>query len=183
MTILTELHQDHLNLDKLLVLLRSKVDKLRDGKQPNFNLIGDVISYISGYADGFHHPREDKMYEYFKGRNTELDELLQNCEQEHVDLKHSSFQLQEAIEGVLHDAVMPMDEFAELLDDFVSRQTNHLNLEEGEIFPKLKAVADEKDWQHLAIELPKPEDPLFGAKLAHEFTALYKEMIIDLNAA
>ncbi|WP_420598476.1 hemerythrin domain-containing protein [Neptuniibacter sp.] len=183
MTILTELHQDHINLDKLLVLLRSKVGQLRAGHHPNFNLIGDVVSYIAGYADGFHHPREDKIYAYFKGRDTELDPLLENCEKEHNDLKQSSSQLQDAIDGILHDAVIPMNEFADLLDDYVSRQTLHLNLEEGDIFPKLEAIAEEKDWSYLAQQLPKPDDPLFGEKQAVEFTDLYKELIIDMNAA
>ncbi len=183
MTIIAELHQDHINLDKLLVLLRSKVEKMKEGEHPNFNLIGDVVSYISGYADGFHHPREDKIYEYFMGRDSKLDTLLSNCEKEHADLRQSSTSLQEAIDGVLHDAVIPMEEFAELLEDFVLRQTNHLNLEEGDIFPKINAVAGAKDWDYLAEQLPKPEDPLFGARLAQEFTDLYKELIIDMNAA
>ncbi|MGH1463382.1 MAG: hemerythrin domain-containing protein [Neptuniibacter sp.] len=183
MTILTELHQDHINLNKLLVLLRSKVDKLREGAHPNFTLIGDVINYIASYADGFHHPREDQMYDHFMGRSADLDKLLSSCEKEHVELKKSSEHLQEAIEGVLHDAVMPMSEFAELLDDYVSRQTYHLNLEEGEIFPRIDAVAEASDWEKLVAELPKSEDPLFGEKQAYEFTDLYKELIIDMNAA
>lgn len=183
MTILTELHQDHVNLNKLLVMLRQKVDKLREGEQPNFNLIADVISYISGYADGFHHPREDRMYEFLVGRDNALDQLLSSCEKEHEALKSSSQQLKDAIEGVLHDAVMPMNEFADLLDDYVSRQTAHLNLEEGELFPKIDAVATEQDWKMLGKLLPAPEDPLFGEKQAHEYTDLYRELIIDLNNA
>lgn len=183
MTILAELHQDHINLDKLLVLLRSKADRLKRGQQQNFNLVGDVIAYISSYADAFHHPREDQIYEYFMGRSPQLDELLQQCEQEHLVLKQSSVQLQNAIDGILYDAVMPVNELAELLQKFVLCQSNHLNLEEGEIFPKLTAVADEKDWLYLTEQLPSREDPLFGSRLAEEFTDLYKELILDLNAA
>lgn len=183
MTILTELHQDHINLNKLLVMLRTKVDDLRAGEQPNFSLMGDVIHYISNYADGFHHPREDRMYAYFEGRNEELDSLLTTCEQEHENLKSTSTHLKESIESVLHDSVMPMSEFADLLDSYITQQTAHLNFEEGSIFPKLEAVASESDWEKLAVELPKPTDPLFGEKQAHEYTDLYKELIIDMNAA
>lgn len=183
MTILTELHQDHINLNKLLVLLRTKVATLREGGQPNFSLISDVIHYITSYADGFHHPREDRMYAFFSGRSPELDALLHECEREHADLKATSVQLKETIDGVLHDAVIPMAEFADLLDSFVTQQTDHLNLEEGEIFPQLESVASTGDWERLALQLPKPQDPLFGEKQAYEFSDLYKELIIDMNAA
>lgn len=183
MTILTELHQDHVNLNKLLVILRQKVIKLRAGNHPNFNLMADVIDYISAYADGFHHPREDKMYDYFTGRNSGLDKALESCEAEHEGLKQSSLELREAIDGVLHDAVMPMNEFADLLDRFVSQQTDHLNHEEGEIFPLLEKNATSEDWSVLARNLPTPEDPLFGEKQAQQFTDLYRELIIDMNEA
>ena len=183
MTILTELHQDHVNLNKLLVMLRQNADQLRQGEPPNFSLIGDVIAYISSYADGFHHPREDEMYAYFSGRDTKIDEALSGCAADHAALKKSSDDLREAIDGVLHDAVISMEEFSQRLDDFVCRQTEHLNQEEGVLFPLLDKVASQKDWDTLSEMLPAPEDPLFGEKQAQQFTDLYKELIIEMNAA
>lgn len=183
MTILTELHQDHVNLNKLLVILRQKIDQLREGLHPNFNLIADVIEYIASYADGFHHPREDKLYQYLADRSGVLDQKLFNCAKEHEMLKASSLHLREALDGILHDSVMPMDEFANLLDEFVALQTNHLNFEEGELFPMIEELISESEMALLENKLPAPEDPLFGEKRAHEYTDLYKELIIDLNEA
>lgn len=183
MTILSELHQDHVNLNKLLVILRQKCESLRAGDHPNFNLMADVISYISGYADGFHHPREDRMYEYFSGRLDQLDQKLNDCKVEHEKLKVASSQLHDTIEGVLHDSVVPMEEFADRLEAFVCLQIDHLNTEEGELFPLIEEQASEEDWKILDKHLPKPEDPLFGAKQAHEYSDLYKELIMDMNSA
>lgn len=183
MTILAELHQDHVNLNKLLVILRQKVNQLKEGQQPNFCLIADVIDYISNYADGHHHPREDKMYQYLADRNPELDKHLFNCAKEHEELKATSLQLSEAIDGILHDSVMPMDEFVNLLDDFVSLQTAHLNFEEGELFPLIADIVSEGDLAELERELPKQDDPLFGEKQAHEYMDLYRELILEMNEA
>ena len=183
MTILTELHQDHVNLNKLLVMLRQNADTLREGKQPNYSLMGDVVEYISSYADGFHHPREDQMYEYFQGRSAELDKALSGCHADHLKLKQSSLELREAIDGVLHDAVMPIDEFINLLDNFVALQIEHLNEEEGQLFPLLEEVGSNQDWAVLSEKLPAPEDPLFGVRQAQQYSELYKEMLIEMNYA
>lgn len=181
MTILSELHQDHVNLNKLLQMLESKVERLREGDQPDFNLLGDVVEYITDYADGLHHPREDMLYEYFQGRDSELDKNLSLCDAEHKELKGLGEQFKETIECIVHDAVMPMSEFIEKLADFLSCQRRHLDMEEGVLFPAINAVATEADWAVLIDKLPRPVDPLFGEKQAAKFTSLYKEMILDLN--
>lgn len=181
MTILNELHQDHINLNKILAILRSKVGKLRAGNHPNFSLMADVIDYICNYADGYHHPREDNMYTFFQGRNGELDQLLADCEAEHARLKHTGMELSETIEGILHDAVIPMEEFTDKLEAFVNEQSAHLDLEEGRLFPMLQKVATDADWAELDRTLQKSDDPLFGQKQAAEYSSLYKEMLVDMQ--
>lgn len=182
MTILTELHKDHVNLNKLLVVLRRKVDKLKAGDPPNFNLMGDVIHYIAHYADGYHHPREDKLYDYFRGRSSVLDMHLTDCAAEHGKLKLSSTQLSEAIDGVLHDAVIPMGELVDLLDQFVRLQLDHLDSEEGVLFPLIDDAASEEDWVKLDALLVEQTDPLFGEHKAAEYIDLYRDLIADINA-
>ncbi|WP_415901446.1 hemerythrin domain-containing protein [Neptuniibacter sp. QD29_5] len=183
MTILAELHQDHVNLNKLLAILRQKVNQLKAGQQPNFSLMADLIDYISNYADGHHHPREDKMYKCLADRNPDLDQYLFNCAKDHEALKTSSLQLKEAVDGILHDSVMPMDEFACLLDDFVSLQTVHLNFEEGQLFPMIQEMVSDNELTMIEKQLPKQEDPLFGEIKAREYMELYKELMLEMSEA
>jgi len=181
MTILNELHQDHINLNKMLKILRLKVKKLRAGDHPNFNLMADVIDYISTYADGYHHPREDSIYRHFQGRSQELDQQLQNCEAAHQSMKTTCHELADLIDGILHDAVVPMDEFTDKLEAFLDEQVEHLNMEEGAIFPQLQGVANDQDWVQLIDELPSSDDPLFGEKQAAKYSELYRELIVDMQ--
>lgn len=182
MTILSELHQDHVNLNKLLVILRLKAEALREGSQPSFNLIADVIDYITNYADGFHHPREDELYKYYMGKSDALDSQLHRCSEEHVALKVATEELREAINDVLQDAVRPMRDISDLLDSFVSQQLSHLNAEEGTLFPLIESVATDRDWEKVQAMLPRQDDPLFGAKQASQYTELYRELILDMNS-
>lgn len=181
MTILSELHQDHVNLSKLLVILRLKAQNLREGSQPNFHLIADVIDYITNYADGYHHPREDELYKYYMGMSDALDSHLKQGAEEHAALKVATAELREAVDGVLHDTVRPMGDISDLLDGFVSQQLSHLSTEEGMLFPMIEELATDNDWEIIKTMLPNQADPLFGAKQAEKYTDLYRELIVDMN--
>lgn len=183
MAIMAELHQEHVNLTRLLDMLDRKIEKLRDGTHPNFQLMADVVDYVGGYADTYHHPREDRMFEFFKGRDAAADELMSTCEQEHVELKHQSTHLSEVIEGVLHDAtVVPLEQLVDQLEAFVKREKAHLDFEESKVFPALEKLASEKDWSALDEQLPTPADPLFGAKQSEEYRELYNALYADIRS-
>lgn len=181
MTTLSELHQDHINLNRLLEILVHKVERLRAGNHPDFSLMADVVAYVGRYADQHHHPREDVMYEHFRGRAPELDKGFDQCEAEHAKLKQLSHDLAESIDAILHDAVMPMDKFTDQLETFVTTEREHLDFEERELFPGIRKLAGEQDWKQLESELPQPTDPLFGEKQAAEYRDLYRALMEDLN--
>lgn len=182
MNTLSELHQDHINLTRLLDILQRKVVRLREGVHPDFSLMADVVSYVGDYADQYHHPHEDLMYEFFRGRDSELDKHFAECEQEHRDLKQLSTRLTDSIEAILNDAVMPMDQFTDQLDAFVTAEKNHLDFEEAKIFPRLKELGSEQDWEALAAKIPENPDPLFGEHQAEEYRELYRALMEDMNA-
>ncbi|MGB0466549.1 MAG: hemerythrin domain-containing protein [Pontibacterium sp.] len=181
MTILTELHQDHINLNKMLAILQLKVGKLRAGDHPNFSLMADVVSYISDYADAYHHRREDCMYKHFYGRDPALDKLITSCEDEHRHMKYTCTVLSETIEGILHDAVVPMDAFTDRLASFLDEESAHIDKEDKVLFPMLQKLATEQDWAQLLEELPRLDDPLFGEKQAVQYADLYNELVVDMK--
>ncbi|GGK60962.1 hemerythrin domain-containing protein [Amphritea balenae] len=182
MTVLSELHQDHLNLNKLLAVLGNKLDQLKQGEMPNFVLLGDAVDYISNYADAYHHPREDKLYSYFKETDCpELVEAIELCSAEHKNLKRLSDELIESVDSILHDSVVPMDQFTARLEHFLEHQIEHLNLEEGTLFPLLDEIATEQQWQEVEKLLPKMDDPLFSEKQKQRYIGLYTELLQELR--
>ncbi|RTE64603.1 hypothetical protein EH243_16765 [Amphritea opalescens] len=182
MTVLNDLHQDHVNLNKLLAVLDNKLEALKQGEMPNFVLLGDAVDYISSYADAYHHPLEDQMYEAFKASGCrELDEAITRCVDEHKQLKQSSHEIIEAVDSILNDAVIPMDQFTAKLERFVEEQIEHLNLEEGTLFPLLEEVGTDAQWQMLASELPTMDDPLFGEQQKQRYIDLYTELLRDMR--
>lgn len=180
MTLIAQLHQDHINLSRLLEVMELKVENLKAGDTPNFLLLSDLVDYIGNYADQYHHPREDHMYHYFAGRDASLDAHLQKCEVDHADLKRASKLINEMVDAVMHDAVVPMADFIGQLEAFVLRERDHLNYEETVIFPGIQQLAQASDWKALEQELPEPEDPLFGEKQGENYRELYKALLQDV---
>ncbi|WP_020679877.1 hemerythrin domain-containing protein [Marinobacterium rhizophilum] len=180
MTILAELHSDHVNLGRLLEILSAKVAKLRAGTRPNYQLMADAISYIGDYAAQDHHLREDRMLAYFQGRDTKLDELTRQCEAQHQKLNTLSHHLYESIESVLNDTLMPMELLIDQLEAYVVEYKNHMEFEEKQLFPCLESVAQASDWQTLREQLPRNDDPLFGEHQSEQYVELYRDLLRDM---
>jgi hemerythrin-like domain-containing protein len=184
MNVLDQLHQEHINLNRLLDILDNHCRTLEQQGQPNFPLVLDVIEYISHYADVHHHPREDSLYAYFAGRDLLLDEAQLFCTAEHQRMRAHTHALRESLDGILNDAaVVPLERVANQLLEFVQQQRGHLAFEERRIFPAIDRIATDEDWATLAKELPQPMDPLFGERQADQYRVLYKEMVFDLQKA
>ncbi|GGO81036.1 hemerythrin [Marinobacterium nitratireducens] len=182
MAILAELHKDHINLTRLLDILRAKVGKLRAGTRPNFRLLADAVDYVSDYADRHHHPIEDQMFAFFKERDPGLDALMEKCSAQHRRLHAASHELSDAIDSILNDTPMPMNEFIDRLEAYIGEQKGHLDFEEAEVFPALERAAQPGDWEELDEQLPKNEDPLFGENRSEEYLDLYRELVRDMKA-
>jgi hemerythrin-like domain-containing protein len=181
--IMTQLHQDHINLSRLLTVLKNKLVELKEGERPDYHLIQDVIHYIVDYADTYHHPMEDVLYQYTIKHYPEHQETLNEIEQEHATIRGESNAFQEQVENILLDAIVPMGQFIEQLDQFVTQQFAHLNREEGRIFPLLEKTLSDDDWASVKAHLDHRDDPLFGNEVAEEYKRLYQALIEETKVA
>jgi len=178
MTILEQLKEDHDNLSRLLAILEQKVRKLRTGEHPNFGLMAEAIDYITNFADAYHHPWENEIYKHFQGRDEQLDKAMNYCADQHHEMIHLGSELAESVDCILHDAVIPMDQFTDRLELFVVKQVEHLKLEDEELMPALLRVANTVDWQTLEKALSRPEDPLFGTTQSRRYSELYQQLLL-----
>jgi hemerythrin-like domain-containing protein len=70
--ILEELRQDLRNMALLLDLLERECDHIREGSSTDFELIHDIMHYMTTYPDTVHHPKEDLLYEELKSIRPDL---------------------------------------------------------------------------------------------------------------
>ncbi len=61
--VLVELREDHRNLRLLLDLLESESSSITVDDEPDFELLHDIMQYMTVYSDAVHHPKEDLVYD------------------------------------------------------------------------------------------------------------------------
>jgi len=175
------LHLEHLNIAKLLDVLRDKLFAIRSEKPIHYRLLKDILCYLSEVADQRHHPQEDLIYDYYLKYRCDDPELANRLKEEHHLLVESGCELREMIDMILMDAVIPLDQVAAKLEQFIVLQQRHMDFEEGEVFPELRAKLTEDDWRHLEQNWQhfKADDPLFGREVAERFRELAERLHLN----
>src|SRR5678815_1568332 len=55
-------HAEHLNFVALLDVLEAELDRFSRGKAPDYELMLDIMFYMTHYPDVLHHPKEDVAF-------------------------------------------------------------------------------------------------------------------------
>ena len=165
---LSELHREHINIAKLLDLLRQQLFAIRSEKEVRYRLLRDILSYLSEVSDQCHHPQEDLIYDYYLKYRCQNDQITDRLKNEHELVVVAGKELTELVEMILMDAVIPLDQLTAKLESFIVLQQRHMDFEEGEVFPELRAKLTEDDWRHLEQNwrYKTADDPLFGREVA-----------------
>jgi len=149
MSIMASLHQDHINMSKLLDQLDMNIEQITTGGRPEIQLMAEAVEYIGHYADLYHHPIEDMVYAHFAHRSKGLDQLLNCCKKEHQELACSTQSTLVPIMETLLDGMLPIEQIVKALQYFIKVERAHINFEEAQVFPMIAAVATPEDWKML----------------------------------
>ncbi|WP_020561199.1 hemerythrin domain-containing protein [Thiofilum flexile] len=181
--ILAGLHQDHINLAHLLGLLEEQVKHLAAGDDANLSLILDIADYIGRYSDYVHHPKEDKVYEVLTQCTAEGADTVTTLLTQHHQLPQDTLSFQALIQGVLYDdAIVLRDDLVSKINTFIRAQKQHMDLEEGIVFPLINANLKPKQWSALEDIILNDDDPLFGAKVLERYEQLYAVLNARVSA-
>jgi hemerythrin-like domain-containing protein len=65
-TTLNELHQEHINITRLMDVFENQIEQLEENGHVNLQLIRDITDYIMHYPDLYHHPKEDLIFKLLR---------------------------------------------------------------------------------------------------------------------
>ncbi|RCU51813.1 hemerythrin [Corallincola luteus] len=184
------IHNDHKNLAILIQLLRERHAALVEKGEVNYSLIRDVVDYMQEYADKYHHKVEDVVYDYYLTHKCQQSSEGNKLSVEHKKLELNTDELRTMLDMILNDCVIPLDQFADKLGEFIAMQQAHMDYEEQHILPELAAVMTKDDWQAVADKFPvcpgatleeakataQRLDPLFGQQVAEQYKDLAKRL-------
>jgi len=171
--VLAELREDHRNLRLLLNLLESESASIAVDDKPDFDLMHDIMQYMTVYSDAVHHPKEDLVYGLIRENDAEMATSLEQVEPEHLEIAELGTALRNDIEAIISGtAVVTRDRLESDLQNYVTRLRMHIRWEEDELFPVADSLAATNGIAGIDVGLFPDEDPLFGATTAASFRNL-----------
>jgi hemerythrin-like domain-containing protein len=141
------LNNEHRHIASLLDGLAEQADRLLPGRTPDFELMLDIAQYMSAYPDEYHHPREDLLFAQLTARDPDAGELVGQLLEGHKEIFRRSRELLGELKRVVRDGEAADNRRLKYLcDRYIGFYWEHINLEEGKVFPRATAKLRQDDW-------------------------------------
>ncbi|AYH44293.1 hemerythrin domain-containing protein [Azoarcus sp. DN11] len=167
---------EHANYHKLLDLLQSLAETFIHGDEPDYDLMSDIVYYMTQYPDHYHHPREDVAFRRLLARDPAIAAIVDELAHEHGAISECSTALAADLAAVANGAMMSRSTLATDVRNYVAFLKNHMDAEERELFPRLAAALDDEDWFLVDSAIHFAADPIFGDSVQERFRALHRRI-------
>jgi len=174
--VLNGLHDDHKNIARVLALLNNELETLAEVHSPDYELLEDIMRYVTGYPDTHHHPTEDIVFQHLKERAPDTAAAIEHILSEHHELAASGRRFLAAVEAVEHEALVQRTELLALGRAYADLLRRHMDREEGYLFPQARQQLSASDWDEIDAEVEAQPDPLFGAAQRADFKRLWQRI-------
>lgn len=173
-SILVGLRQDHKNMALLLACLESESNKIYAGDDPRFELMHDVMQYMTVFPDAVHHPKEDRLYAELKFVRPDLSQGFDRITLDHRNIAEMGFRLREQIESVGSGSIVKRKSVVADSLRYVNTLRSHMQWEELDLFRRCETMAADGHEFVLDAEFRDARDPLFGANAEERFQRLFE---------
>jgi len=165
-------NRDHTNFAVLLDLLERQIDLFHDGESPDYELMSDIMFYMTHYTDLVHHPREDLAFARIRQREPSVKAVVDELEAQHVILKRSGEALIHALDDVVNGSITSRDQVEGPARKYVEMFRRHMEREEESLLPLAQSLLRQRDWSVIDSEIRHVEDPVFGKNFNERYAAL-----------
>ena len=172
-------HTEHTYFGRLLDLLEREVEIFETGMRPNYDLMLDILTYLRGYSDRFHHPREDVAFARLEKRFPALRKTIATLRLEHRVIAHVGDKLLAQLTSVLDGSIVARAEIEATTAVYLSYYRGHIGREEREVLAKAAEVLTTKDWEEVNAAVPAGGDPLLGPDPEKRYRDLRRQVALD----
>lgn len=177
--VLAELREDHLNMTLLLNVLERQSNRIYEGGEPDYELLHDIMHYMTVYPDAVHHPKEDRLYAELKAFRPDLSTGFERITMDHRHIADLSLKLRDDIACI--NSGNPVRRNSVVADAlrYVNTLRGHMQWEELDLFRRVDEmirsghdIFDTANFVHIA-------DPMFGPEVEDVFGRLMKQLRKD----
>jgi hemerythrin-like domain-containing protein len=176
-------HAEHANFATLLDLLEGQLDLFHQGESPDYDMMLDIMFYMTHYTDVMHHPREDLAFARIKEREGSAGAIVEELNGQHLRLKDSGNALVHALDDIINGSITSREHVEAPGRAYVSEFRRHMQTEETAILPLAAKVLHGRDWAAINAAIRDIDDPLFGSKGEERYAALRRQIARDAGAA
>ena len=177
--LLRELREDHRNMAVILDLLEGVVQQASAGKDPDFELVGEIMRYMTVYPDAVHHPKEDLIYDRLREERPDIAEGLDDVPDDHRAIGVLGSQLRDDVEAIIAGSAVRREKLVEDMSKYIARLRNHMAWEEEDLFERVEIMLDAEPLEFDVSEYEHIKDPVFEL----EVEAGFKRLMSDLPSS
>ena len=164
---------EHVRFAKLLDVLEAQLDRFHRGERPDYQLMFDVVQYMSSYADRFHHPPEDLAFAVVAEHDPQTRAPIGDLIAEHAVIRADGEKLVGLLEGALDDVILSRREVEEPGRDYIARLRRHIRREEL-LFPFVAKWLKARDWAEIRRKTALDPDPAIAARMHDRHATLQR---------
>lgn len=172
--VLDELRDDHRNLTVLLNILEREIAHLKDREDPDYDLLHDIMLYMTGYPDAVHHKKEDWVYARMAAVRSGMQRDLARIEHDHAEISNLGNKLLSDIKAIQSGTVMRRFDVVEDARRYLVRQRDHMRWEDEKLFAMIEGLKAELDLSEPPSNVGTMADPIFGKTVESGFRRLFE---------
>ena len=169
---LDDLREDHRNMALVLDILNDVALEAESGVDPDFELIDEIMRYMTVYPDAVHHPKEDVVYAELRLKRPDLADGLDDVPADHHDIAELGMRLRDDIEAINAGAAVRRELFVDDVKGYVLRLRKHMDWEERDLFKRVDTMLEDEDTPINVEQYPHIKDPVFELEVEAAFRRL-----------
>ena len=182
-SLLVELRSDHKNMSVMLDLLENEANRLYGGEDGDYELMHDVMRYMTVYPDAVHHPKEDRVYAELIIARPDLSRGFDKIVVDHHELAELSTKLRNDVESIMSGTALRRNVVIADALRYVQRLRDHMRWEERDLFVRIEEMIHDGHNMIMDSELHDKADPVFGPEIEKRFGRLFDSIQQTLTAS
>ncbi len=169
-------HTEHVNFATLLDLLDGQFDLFHKGESPDYELMLDIMFYMTHYPDVSHHPKEDLAFARIKERAVNARPIVDELSEQHARLKEDGNALVRALDDIVNGSITSREHVETPGRAYVADFRKHMQTEETAMLPLAAKLLRSGDWASIDAAIRHVDDPLFGENGEERYAALRRQI-------
>jgi len=160
----------------MINLLERESNLIYEGNEPDYELLHDIMHYMTVYPDAIHHPKEDRIYAELKAFRPDLSTGFDRITMDHRHIADLSLKLRDDIASI--NAGNPVRRNAVVADAlrYVNTLRGHMQWEELDLFRRIDEMIRSGHIILDAANFTYAADPVFGPEAEENFGRLVESI-------